>query len=761
MPNLSWLRIPADLRSRRQWAVSTLAPLMNADGSPVIDPRTGKQKVDKSPRSPHSGYNIDLTNASAFASFEECVNSGYPAIGYILTADDPFTIIDLDQTDDPTITERHRKIFGAFHTYAETSQSGLGAHLILNGTIGGGVRRDQVEVYDQERYMICTGNILRDAPISQGGETLARLVYEMGGVNASHDDMPESQPERMDDATLLDTAANARNGERFKDLYYRVPVPGEDWSHRDASLAQILAFYSRNHDQLLRLFRQSALYRPHDKGKNPAHYEGYYLARTFARAIRAEMARDVDLEAGRKLVTNMIQQNATQTASPSTGLDYPAGLVGDIARFIFDFAPRPVKEIAIAGALAFMAGLVGRHYNIGGTGLNLYVVMLAETGRGKEAAPDGIEAIVTAVRQTMPTIDQFMGPGQIASGQALTRALDKSPSFFSPLGEFGHLLRRVTDARASQADVVLRQMLLALFSKSGKGKMLRGTAYSDVEKNTKDVMSPAFSFLGDTTPEAYYGCFTSGLVSEGLIPRFLSITYDGPRVPMNESRLTVPPQALVDRITAIVSSVLNMMQSNSYAEVTATLTTQEMDRQFNAYCDSKINESGANAIAEVWNRAHLKARRIAAILAVGRNHLAPVIQDEDYDWAVKLVKADIETLTHRIKSGDVGTGDTRRHPEVEKAIKAYAVMTPDQRRKYDTPQCIADKGHIIPFVYFNKKFRQHPAFSNHPRGLNQAVKDALQEAIDVGILQEVGNEQKMQLGRIRATTKLYALSTND
>lgn len=754
MPNLSWLRIPADLRSRRQWAVSTLAPLMNADGSPVIDPRTGKQKVDKSPRSPHSGYNIDLTNASTFASFEECVNSGYPAIGYILTADDPFAIIDLDQTDDPVITDRHRRIFGAFHTYAETSQSGLGAHIILTGKIGGGVRRDQVEVYDQDRYMICTGNILRDAPICHGGETLERLVYEMGGVAAAHDDMPESQPERMDDATLLDTAARARNGDRFKDLYYRVPVSGEDWSHRDASLAQILAFYSRNHDQLLRLFRGSALYRPHDKGKNPAHYEQYYLARTFARAIRAEMARDVDLEAGRKLVTNMIQQQA----APSSGLDYPAGVVGDIAKFIFDFAPRPVKEIAIAGALSFMAGLVGRHYNIGGTGLNLYVVMLAETGRGKEAAPDGIEALVTAVRQTMPTIDQFMGPGQIASGQALTRALDKSPSFLSPLGEFGHLLRRVTDARASQADVVLRQMLLALFSKSGKGKMLRGTAYSDVEKNTKDVMSPAFSFLGDTTPEAYYGCFTSGLVSEGLIPRFLSITYDGPRVPMNESRLTVPPQALVDRITAIVSSVLNMMQSNNFCEITWTLTTTDMDKQFNQYCDDKINESGANAIAEVWNRAHLKARRIAAILAVGRNHLAPVIHEDDYAWAVKVVKADIETLSHKVSTGDVGNGETRRLPEVERAIKAYVGMSPDQRKAYKVPECLRDKPHMIPYTYFNKRLRGVASFVNSPRGVVHAIKEALQEACDMGKLQKMGNDQKSQIGKLRADADVYVVT---
>lgn len=766
MANMNWLRLPGELRSRRQWAVSTLAPLTNADGSPVIDPKTGKPKVDKSPRN-IAGFNIDLTKPEGFHTFAEVANAGFAAIGYILTETDPFVIIDLDHSDDPVIVDRHRKIFGAFYTYAETSQSGLGSHIILNGHIGGGVRRDGVEVYDKERYMICTGQIQRDAPISAGGETLARLVFEMGGVNPEQE-MPDDQPQRMEDLELYNTAINARNGERFRDLYHRVPVAGEDWSHRDASLAQILAFYSRNHDQLYRLFRGSALYRPHDKGKNPHHYETYYLARTFARAIRAEMARDADVDAGRALAQQLIAANSERSVDaglPRTGTEatvYPAGLVGDVARYIYAAAPRPVHEIAIAGALALVAGIVGRHYNIQGSGLNLYVVLLAHTGRGKEAAPDGIEAIVEAVGKTMPNIQSFMGPGAFASGQGLTRALDKSPCMLSLLGEFGHLLRRVTDHRASPADVAMRQMLLALFSKSGKGKSLRGTAYSDVEKNTKDIMSPSLTFMGDTTPEAYYSCFTSGLVGEGLIPRFLSITYDGPRVPTNMGRTTAVPQTLIDHIGSLVASVLNMMQSNTYAEVIMTLEAQEKDKEFDALCDAKINEAGADGMAEVWNRAHIKVRRVAAVIAVGKNHMSPVIELDDYLWAEKLVRADIDTVTHRIASGDVGEGESRRAPEVERAIKDYVTMPKDKKLgTYMVQKGIVDHPHIIPYTYFRRRFKNHSSFANHPRGLVMAIKDALQDAIDLGILQKMGNDQKLQYKGLRADTEVFVVSKHD
>lgn len=757
MANLNLLKLPPEMRARRQWAVSTLAPMTAPDGSPIIDTKTGRQKVDKSPRNPHSGYRIDLTKADSFVTFEEALNSGYPAIGYILTADDPLVIIDLDHSDEPEIIERHKKIFSAWHTYAETSQSGLGVHIVLRGKLGGGIRRDEVEVYDQERYMICTGSTIRDAAIADGGETLARLTFEMGGVQSTHDDIPDSCPERMSDADMLSMASNARNGERFRDLYYRVPVEGEDWSHRDAQLAQMLAFYSRNHDQLLRLFRGSALYRPHDKGKNPTHYEQYYLMRTFARAIRAEMARDADLHHGKALVEQLLAKPKPVSTAPTDGIEYPDGLVGDIARFIYQAAPRPVKEIAIAGALAFCAGIMGRHYNIGGSGLNIYVVLLANTGRGKEAAPDGIEALVSAVRPSMPAVDVFIGPGVFASGQALVKSLDKHPSMYCSLGEFSHLLKRITDPRASSADIALRQMLLSLFSKSGRGKMFRSTAYSDSEKNTKDVMSPAFSFLGDTTPEAYYERFSSGLLGEGLIPRFLSITYEGPRVPMNYGANAAPSPELVDRLSSVMSSVLNMMQSNAFCEVVMTPEALQVDAAFNEFCDAQINDTD-NAMAEVWNRAHLKARRVAALLAVGRNHMNPAISVTDYLWAEKLVKRDVEGLTHRIERGDVGGAEARKAPAVEDAIKEYLAM-PKERKlgTYKVPKAIVDAPHIIPYAYFRRRLKMHASFVNDPRGMVSAIKSALQDAVDLGLLQKLGNEQKLEFGGLRADADCYVV----
>ncbi|WBF76964.1 hypothetical protein PSV3_00262 [Septimatrevirus PSV33] len=84
----------------------------------------------------------------------------------------------------------------------------------------------------------------------------------------------------------------------------------------------------------------------------------------------------------------------------------PPGLVGEIAQYIYAQAPRPVPEIALAGALGLVAGIVGRAYNISGTGLNQYVLLLAPTGTGKEAIASGIDKLMAQVIRTVPAASE-------------------------------------------------------------------------------------------------------------------------------------------------------------------------------------------------------------------------------------------------------------------------------------------------------------------------------------------------------------------
>src|SRR5690606_21901645 len=145
--------------------------------------------------------------------------------------------------------------------------------------------------------------------------------------------------------------------------------------------------------------------------------------------------------------------------------------------------------LPISAAIALVAGIIGRSYNISGTGLNQYIILLAKTGAGKEGAATGIENLVSAVRPIVPMVDRFIGPSAFASGQALIKVLDEQPCFVSILGEFGLTLQQLCDPRANSAQVMLRKVLLDLYNKSGWNKVLRSSVYSDTSKNTKLIRS--------------------------------------------------------------------------------------------------------------------------------------------------------------------------------------------------------------------------------------------------------------------------------
>jgi len=99
----------------------------------------------------------------------------------MLHESDPFACIDLDVKDETTQehVERFQKIVAAFDSYTERSRSGKGLHVWVEGKIGRGRKRDGVEVYSQERFIICTGDTYIDRPVANRQELLGKLASEM------------------------------------------------------------------------------------------------------------------------------------------------------------------------------------------------------------------------------------------------------------------------------------------------------------------------------------------------------------------------------------------------------------------------------------------------------------------------------------------------------------------------------------------------------------------------------------------------------
>lgn len=731
--------IPGELRCLTQWVVADMR----------VNPETGLPT--KLPLNPRTGEIASVIDPTSWGTFEEAIATGYKHIGFVLTQADPYCIIDLDNKPNnpatPEQLDRHNKILTAFDSYTERSVSGSGFHIIVRGAIPSGVHRDKVEVYSSGRYMICTGDVVRQSPILDYQPLLDILYGEMKPPEAAT--LVEIDA-IMTDEELVNMAMNASNADKFNKLCrgeWQDEYPSQ--SEADFALLSIFTFYTQDNEQVRRLFRMTALGKRDKATKNNT-----YLNRALAK-IRAAQPQPIDLS---QLVANAANMMANiqgekhetpqatdepkisppieQISNPIQSLDFPPGIIGDLACYFLQTAIRPVKEIALCAAIALVAGVVGRSYNVSGTGLNHYLILLAKTGSGKEGAVSGIEKLISAVRPQIPMADQFIGPAAFASGQALIKVLNERPCFVSVLGEFGLTLQQLSDHNANSAQIMLRKVLLDLYAKSGWASSLRSSVYSDVEKNTKIIQAPNVTILGESTPETFYDGLDQSHIAEGLIPRFSIVEYNGPRPPRNRNANCPPSPQLVQRFSDLIAVAVTTTNNHTCCPVSIDQHALHLLDEFDTKADVIMNKSKHDVEMQLWNRSHLKALKLAALISVGINPHSPLITGEIAAWAISFVKGEVESVAKRFKDGDVGQGDSKQYHDLRRSIEQF-FKNPPKAEMSNTIAAQMHAANIISYRHLAQRTACLASFRNDKMGSTIALKKNLMRMIDSGIILEI------------------------
>lgn len=779
--------VPEELRVNMPWIL-----WLNQQETPETKPV-------KLPVNPHNGQLASVSNSATWAGFELCYSLKHKAtgLGIVLHSNCGYTCIDLDATDDPEEQARQQAIIKAFNSYTEYSQSTKGYHVWIRATVPSGRRRGKVEMYSEGRYMATTGNVYLNVPIRECQELAMQLWNEMEvkeKVESSID-----KPQTVDDNTILTWASQAANGQKFMDLfdgkwqaYYDDDPKKVSCNEADFALINMLAFYTQSRNQIVRLFHSSALGK-REKAKR-TQYLNYMLNRAFDL-----MPPEIDLDGLRNNLEQQLsaklaaktQQEATEsineqrlslppvvnTSSPQTkhstsniskysnmqNFEYslPPGLMGEIASFIYQSAPRPVKEIAIAGAIGLMSGICGRSYNISGTGLNSYILILACTGAGKEGVASGIDRLMTSTLKTVPAASAFIGPGEIASPQALQKFLAKSSNcFMSLVGEFGMKFRQLCSERASTNEIGLKRIFLDLYNKSGRSSILKPLIYSDKDKNTEAIQAPAFSMLGETTPETFYENLNQQLISDGLLPRFTIIEYHGNRPQLNDNHLNVvPSQQLSDQFAALCAYSLQLNNGNNVLDVQIESEALKLFKDFDKHCDSQINNANNDVTRQLWNRAHIKSLKLAALLAVGCNYINPTVNVECATWALQLIVNDVTNLLTRFDSGEIGASNVQNDQtiEIHKAFKKYVTSEWEKLAKMPGTSLQTHNLKIVPHSFITAHCRQKACFKNDRLGPVIAIKNCLTSMIDCGDIVELSPQIKKEKG-MQSMAKLYVIA---
>lgn len=720
--NRLWERIPDELRYVPKWCVA--AP----DKSPYTV--QGRHASVTAPSTWSDWYSAS-TAAAAWGN-----GAG---IGFILGEEDVFTCIDLDVKPDTPQEQLDRfwKIVQAFDSYTERSRSGKGLHIWIKGKVGTGCRRDGVEVYSQQRFIICTGDVVIDKPVEHRQELLDLLVQEIRSAAQTNTIELQEVQELESDEIVWQRAADASNGDKYKALW------AGDWagmgypsqSEADLSLLSMLAFYSKSNEQVRRLFRLSGLGQREKAQKN-----NRYLDRTLG-MIRGRQQREEAQAAAAQanatqLVQRMPERQLLPVETPST-LDWPPGWIGEIAQYLYSIAPRPVREVAIISALGFFAGLMGRTYNISGSGLNLYLVLVARSAVGKEAMHSGISKLTHRILLSNPIISNYIDFADYASGPALVKSLAQRTSFVNVAGEWGRKLRKMSDDHTEGPMASLRTVMTNLYQKSSAGTIVGGIGYSDKEKDVKATNGVAFSMIGETTPDTFYESLTNTMMQDGFMSRFIVVEYAGLRPELNPAQSAQLHDDHIGRFVNILDTIARC-PPDAYVDVAMSREAQDMLDGFDKECDKQINLTEDESWRQMWNRAHLKTLKIAGLLACADNHMTPIVTAEHAEWALDIVKRDIRIMSRKMTDGDVGDGDMVRERKLLSTLRQY--LQEPMTKGYGLPDEMRKAG-VVARKYLQIRLQRTNAFVKHKLGQTAGLDMTIRSLTDSGYIVEVAKDK--------------------
>ena len=287
-------KIPNELKKMKHWV-----------GFKVED---GK-KVPKNPKLMKLNCNAKINDSTTWGTFEEAVRMVEcglaDGIGFAITKDTGFIFVDfdchVDGVDDDDERRRIEQYYNSFSsqaplydTYLEQSFSGKGLHVLARGELlpdyktGKAPDGVPVEIYDDKKFMLITGDVLNDWGISDSEKTIKSIQK----LQQRH--FPKVALTSMDEQTIVAPSDNqvyddelvlqaAMQDEKFRLLWegHWDKVKGKDGKglygsqhYADYALIKKLIFYTGNYpSQAEALYRKSPSYQTYGKNGKWVKYE--------------------------------------------------------------------------------------------------------------------------------------------------------------------------------------------------------------------------------------------------------------------------------------------------------------------------------------------------------------------------------------------------------------------------------------------------------------------------------------------------------
>ena len=351
--------------------------------------------------------------------------------------------------------------------------------------------------------------------------------------------------------------------------------------------------------------------------------------------------------------------------TPPTGatdlerLTYPRGLLGHVVEYIYSTAQLPDRFMALAGALSACGKCLDRKV-LGPTGNStiLYILLIAETGSGKQHIINCIRMILRAAG-----MEETIVASGIASVQAIEEILEGrgekiagQPSPLVLLDEYGSFLNRISSKGQTGNVAEIPGILQTLW---GWPPELEWTGSIKVLKERVTVLGPAFTIFATSTERAFFTALKSKQVASGFVNRHALINAGrGAAKRIKPAHhWTQCPAWLVQALREVSGDPM----PNAGAPLVLRVDGKEtMLRDFRRIgwgpgaeeCWSDFENEEIRALPsiedrELWIRAPEIALRLATIVAVFRG--SATVEVADLEWSIELIRQSTKQLSRGLQ----------------------------------------------------------------------------------------------------------------
>ena len=335
----------------------------------------------------------------------------------------------------------------------------------------------------------------------------------------------------------------------------------------------------------------------------------------------------------------------------------PTGWVGRLYEYALQENERHMPAVAQAVALSTVSALSQNRFVANSwrtTALNLYIMVVASTGLGKEATESVVQRLLSIAGR-----DDLIAP-RYASEPAVLQHFRGAPNKIRIIDEFGKFMNAIAKDGGGHQDQVLR-IMMEFYSKP-LGRYAPQYKASDGGTNPAPINNPYLSILAMSTATRFWGALTLDHLLDGSINRFTILVQEGAPLLDNLSFGAVPPD-LEDWLKALAAFCMNPTGSlihedgspvgtgnlagftrRSFTQIKFDPLALRYIKWLRKYYDSEKIARHRGEIASASSaRATQNIIKIAGILALGDtdNFENAIIERRHVAWAHAVVTASV------------------------------------------------------------------------------------------------------------------------